>query len=552
MSKVNGVLFAVCFGIFDSTLSSTAQALGHVDKSIRHSVEPIPPKHFGNDVIYQIMVDRFANGTVANDCIHGGRYCQRGGSLDWYRYWGGDLLGIQNQLPYLKDLGVSRVWLTPLFENAAVTVKFGNSVVTSYHGYWVRDWFRLNPYFTTKGTSTDFDSLHSLLDSAYPHIRIYLDTVLNHTSPSNASDESLQYLNEIEPISSSVPFPHKGALFENGTFTTGFDQDRFGPREYFHPYTQIIGQSSTPHEVEVHQLSGLADLDQSKPLTFAYLQRAHAFWMERFPKLAGYRIDTIKHVAHSFWRSFLDDLYSKFEDLETFGEYWGASAAETSSHPYYLETQSSLLDFAFRDHVRAVLGPSNESFSKMVKYWEKDARIKNAEYLITYLDSHDLPRLRSVGVSYKRMRQAIGLLLTSRGIPCLYYGIEQDLYSDEGIDDPYNRPMMEFQRDPELFSYTRELIHLRKRNRALRYGWTHVIHETDHILAFERIDGEDKVLVILSKNARAQGDDFSILGSLLPDGQYADVLMPQRRYQVSGGAVPVHLFDGDIVVLSTH
>ncbi len=540
--------------------------IGHVDKTFLHRSSPIIPheKNFGNEVIYQIFVDRFANGNKNNDCPHEGRFCatkqDRKAASKWYSYWGGDLRGVIQNLQYLKSLGVTRIWLTPIFENQMVTVqakRHGESVeITSYHGYWVRDWFRLNPNFTDHG-ATDYGILSELIHQAEPQIKIYLDTVANHTSPADATTASLDYLNSIEPITNGGRFPHKGAIFRNGQYVMSFDHDRALKREnpeyepFFHHVNEAISNWNDPHEVQTYQLERLVDIDQRSSLATNYLAESHDFWMSRFPGLAGYRIDTIKHVPDWYWGGFSDYLYQRHPRMESFGEYWAAGSQNPQSYEFYDRTRFSMLDFDFRRAVQDIFGSRSASFSTLVEIWEDDSKMTDATSLITFLDSHDLPRLRGMGMSYAAMKQAIALWFASRGIPCVYYGLEQDLFVTGDPGDPYNRPMMaSFDQSSDMFQFTKALIKMRRDNAAARFGTTHVVHETRHIIGFERVYGEDVLFFATSKNPIQGADTFEMKGTSLPDGDYLDVIS-QRTYRVRAGKVPVSLRKGDIVLLSS-
>jgi cyclomaltodextrin glucanotransferase len=149
------------------------------------------------------------------------------------------------------------------------------------------------------------------------------------------------------------------------------------------------------------------------------------------------------------------------------------------------------------------------------------------------------------------MKQAIALMFVSRGVPCVYYGMEQDLFVPNDPGDPYNRPMMaSFDESSEMFRFVQSLIALRKSNPSLRYGSTHIVHETDNIVGFERMDGPHRVFFATSKNPRQGTDDFPMVGLTLPDGAYRDILSG-RTYRVEKGRVNVSLADGGMMILST-
>lgn len=517
-------------------------------------------KNIGNEVIYQVVVDRFENGNHSNDCAVDGRFCSTNHS-DWFKYWGGDLRGVINRISYIKSLGPTRLWLTPIFENQLVEVprfKLGRNVlVGAYHGYWMRDWFRLSPFFTDHGNQ-DFGIIDELINRAAPDIKIYLDTVVNHSSPMDATQSSLNFLAQREPLGNSpdgVPRSPRGAIFRNGQYLTSYDEDetrldRSGSYQPFFHHNPPIQNWDDQYQVEGWSLDGLTDIDQLNPQIQQYFDDAHNFWLDRFPGLAGYRMDSIKHVPLDYWRRFSSRILSPRPQVEAIGEYYGAGVGDEKSISFYRQTRFSMYDFEFHNTVHSVF-LQNASFSEITRLWAHDGAYGDARELITFIDSHDVPRLRGEGASYQRMKQALALLMTGRGIPCLLYGIEQDLYVSGDQGDPLNRPMMaSFSQDSDMFTWTKKLIALRKHNEALRYGTTSILHETDHILAFEREYQGKHVMVAMSKNPRQGTDDFRITGLRFPDGEYIDTLSG-RAYHVRQGGVDVRLADGDVVVLST-
>jgi cyclomaltodextrin glucanotransferase len=544
--------------------ASALADLGKVDKYFHHKGKSnlSQSKNIGNEVIYQIVVDRFANGNPNNDCIEDGRYCARNHmDFPWYHYKGGDLRGLIQKSDYLKELGVSRLWLTPIFENSHVEVetwKFNRRVTpTSYHGYWIRDWFRLNPYFTDSGVS-DFAIVDELLASIAP-MKLYLDTVINHSTPADATRESLDYLGAKEPLPSSVRYPHRGAIFRDGQFLTNFDEDLYkrfrNPkhRPWYNSEDRRIENWDNQWEVENLQLDRLIDFDQSSPQVMDYFLDAHKFWMQRFPGVAGYRIDTIKHVPQHVWKSFSKKLYADLPEMEAFGEFWSGGSLGWQSHPFYKDTRFSMLDFDSRYALVDVFGPANHSFSRITEVWEHDPRLADANYLITFLDSHDFPRVRGQGMTKKRYRQAVATWLLSRGIPCIYYGMEQDLHVPGDPGDPFNRPMMSnFSTRTEDFRLFKALIDLRKTNSAARYGVTHVVHETENILVFERNHGKNHILLAVSKNPVKRPDQFNVFNLNFPNGRYVNVIDGNKTpHQVVNGTLKLSLSDGDIIVLAT-
>jgi cyclomaltodextrin glucanotransferase len=506
-----------------------------------------PPKAIGNEVIYQVFVDRFANGNKSNDCLHEGRFCDPR-QKNFFKYFGGDIRGIINHLPYIKRLGATRLWLTPVFENQHVVVPFtrnGKQVsVTSYHGYWMADAFRLNPFFTDKG-SQDFAIMEELGRKAGPELGIYMDTVNNHTNPANASIESLEYLQRVKPVPGLTPAARAGSLFRDGEFMASL-----GSRDgWFHGFGPIEDFNDT-FQLENHQLAYLADLDQTVPEVRKYLFDSHDFWLEKVPNLAGFRFDAVRHVPTLFWQDLEGYLDKRYGRMENIGEFYGEWTGLPTFRDFYRRNRMTLFDFELRWAAKKVF-MEDASFDLLPRLWSADPELGDARGIVTFIDNHDMPRLRGEGLEARRMRQTIALMFAMRGVPCVYYGLEQDLFVPGENGDPYNRPMMQsFDENHEFYRLIHRLSSLRKSNPALRYGATHLVHLTKHIVAFERVDGEHKVFFATSKNPRSGADHFEIRDLSMPDGRYQDVLTG-REYDIRGGTLPVQLADGDLIVLST-
>jgi cyclomaltodextrin glucanotransferase len=515
--------------------------------SHRDENSDLPSKNIGNEVIYQVFVDRFANGNKANDCLHEGRFCDPT-HRNYFKYFGGDLRGIIDRLGYIKRLGVTRLWLTPVFENQHVSVKFKRknqpAEVFSYHGYWMADAFRLNPFFTDHGTE-DFAIVDELGRKAGPELGIYMDTVNNHTNPANATRESLDYLHRIDPVPGLPAEARRGALFRDGEFMAGL-----GTKDgWFHPYGPIE-DFDDPFQLVYHQLAYLADLDQTNPDVKKYLYDSHDFWLSKVPNLKGFRFDAVRHVPTPFWQKLEGYLEKKYGPMENIGEFYGEWTQMPSFQEFYRDNQMTLFDFELRYAAKSAF-MEDGSFELLRKLWTEDPRLGDARGLVTFIDNHDMTRLRGEGLEARRMRQTIGLMFAMRGIPCVYYGLEQDLFVPGDDGDPYNRPMMkQFDESHEFYRLIQKLAGLRKANAALRYGDTHLVHLSRNIVAFERVDGDQKVFFATSKNPRSGSDAFEISHLTMPDGSYRDVLSG-KTHEIRGGRLPVELADGDMIVLST-
>jgi len=233
-------------------------------------------------------------------------------------------------------------------------------------------------------------------------------------------------------------------------------------------------------------LDGLADFNTDNPIVQDHFKQAHEFWLENFPQLAGFRMDSIKHIDNDYWRKFSEDIWTYKPGVELVGEYFGGGTSAPDAVDFYNTTHFSTFDFDFGGDVRDIY-LNGGSFLQLPNLWAKDPQLGDARAMVTFLDNHDVARLRGEGVTEVYMKQLIALWFVARGIPCIYYGMEQDLFTPGDKGDPTNRPrMVSFNTSSPSFKQMQTLIQLRKDNQALRYGQTHVVYQSNDILAFER------------------------------------------------------------------
>jgi cyclomaltodextrin glucanotransferase len=257
-------------------------------------------------------------------------------------------------------------------------------------------------------------------------------------------------------------------------------------------------------------------------------------------------MDTVKHVNTSYWEEFERDFYGRFPDKMIVGEYFDGGPQHEMAGDLYRRCRMTLFDFEFR-HALVDVFLNKHPLSRLTQVWEHDPKLVDATSLVTFAENHDLPRLRGLGVSYEAVRQVLAILMISRGVPCIYYGQEQDLYYPKDPGDPYCRQMMaSFDESHELYGLVQKLARLRKENLALRHGETHVVLETPRLLAFERVHGRERVLLAV---ALEQGAELTLTGLTFPDGTYADTLS-EMPHTVRGGTLSVTLPPHGILVLS--
>ncbi|HUC53634.1 MAG TPA: alpha-amylase family glycosyl hydrolase [Candidatus Cybelea sp.] len=453
-----------------------------------------------DDVMYLIMPDRFANGDPTND-----EPAEAPGSHDRSKpraYHGGDLRGIQNHLRYLKDLGVTTLWLTPIVKNGAAQ---------DYHGYGAVDLYAVDPHL---GALKDYQNL--VAAAHQQGMKIVFDIVPNHVGPKH-------------PWVSNSPLPD----WFHGTFEHHIDS--FSPLKgsfYGKPGGQAIANDSfetlsDPHaspRMKRNLTQGwffgiLPDMNTENPLVEQYLVQNSIWWAET-SGLDGYRVDTFPYVGRKFWANWHAGLRKLYPYLTTVGEVFHPDPSVTSffvggarRYDGIDSGLSTVFDFPMFFTLRDVLlrGAPAGSIADVLRH---DALYVHPEMLVPFFANHDVPRFVSAeGSSSTKVKLAFGLTLTLRGVPEIYYGDEIGM---AGAGDPDNRRdfpggWIEDANDAftetgrtreqqEIFSYVQSLLRLRREHAALRTGqlWHLASDESSYVFVRE---SEDERIVVAFNNA---------------------------------------------------
>lgn len=434
---------------------------------------------FRGEIIYFLVLDRFAIGTPGKEREEDPMFDPH--QRDWHRYWGGDLQGVINKLAYLRSFGISAIWTTPLFEQVrAMTV---NDTVprAPIHGYWTSDFKRINPRWMNNPSErrlftrddTVFDRLLSRMHEN--GMKFVLDIVCNHSSPKTTDG--------------------KGKLYDDGELIADFDNDT---AHWYHHYgeTQDWGDD---WQVQNCELGGLATFNENNILYRNHIKEAVKLWIGK--GVDALRIDTVKHMPLWFWQEFTSDISAANPDVFRFGEWIHSHPDDPKPVEFANKSGMTILDFGFCQAARECFaGTSGAGFQAMQAIFDRDGNYSGATELVTFFENHDMPRLQSLGVSNRQLELALVLLITSRGIPCLYYGCEQYLHDDtDGGDDPYNRPMMRNWSETEATRLIRILAAERRGNQAIQLGghWAKWVDMNTYV--FLRRYRDSYCLVILNK-----------------------------------------------------
>jgi glycosidase len=457
---------------------------------------------FKREVIYQIITDRFFDGSSANN-----NPAQSAGLYDatranWHAYWGGDLSGIQQKMAYLTGMGVTAIWISPPVDNLNLNIPDGGGNPTAaYHGYHGRDFKRVEEHFG--GASNLWTEFDALVTAAHQNgIKVIVDFAPNHSNQNNAGEF--------------------GALYDQGTFLGNYTSDANG---YFHHNPNVVDWNDR-YQLQYYTIFDLADLNQENATVDGYLKAAAQLFQQH--GVDGFRIDAVKHTTWGWEYSLANSIYTNGDSF-LFGEWLQGDTSEPLYHDSYKFANKSgipLLDFPLNTAIRNVFGASNASFTSLDSVITQEAtNFVWKEDLVTFIDNHDMSRFLSINNNNNRLHEALAFALTSRGIPCIYYGTEQYLHNDtNGGGDPYNRPMMPgFSTSTTAYTLINRLSTLRRNNPAVAYGSMNQRWINSDVYIYERRFFGSTVLVAINKNDTTAANITGLL-TALPAGTYADSL----------------------------
>ena len=489
---------------------------------------------FRQETIYFIVVDRFNDGDIDNSAGENPKLYDRD-KEQWGKYWGGDLQGIIDKLDYLKNLGVTAIWLTPLFEQ--VEGLFVESA--AIHGYWTKDFKRINPRFIGKDENPSLNATQSEKNTTFDRLiaelhqrnmKLILDIVCNHSYP------------DIEG--------KKGELYDDGKKVADFNDDK---NNWYHHYGEVTNWEDE-WQVQNCELAGLATFNENNSDYREYIKSAIKQWLDR--GVDALRVDTVKHMPIWFWQEFNADIQAHKPDVFIFGEWIYNSPHDKRSLEFANNSGMTVLDFGLCMAIRHALGMEDpKGFELVQEVLNLDYRYDGATELITFIDNHDMHRFQSLNPDPEMLHLAIALLMTSRGIPCLFYGTEQYLHNDTNVDrnpygnnDPYNRPMMtSWDIESPLYRNVRLLSGLRRLNPAVSLGsqWQKLV--TPDVYSYIRRYRDSLLFVILN---RGEETTIESINTELPDGTHTCILTRRKFEVVDGNITDLELASKEAIVIS--
>jgi alpha-amylase len=552
-----------------------------------------------DEVIYQLLVDRFADGDAGNnfrvDLSAPGK---------WH---GGDWKGVEDKLDYLEQLGVTTLWISPIIKNVDTDAGYDG-----YHGYWAQDLTQLNPHFG------DLPALRSMVNAAHERgMKVILDIVTNHLGQlfyydvnlNGEPDERVRgsgitsevvHINEYDPDFDSRGIQSSTSLGESGPAPIIFV---FDPASNHVPPSPAVFLKATSYNrkgrtynfEDPDQLlhgdfpGGLKDVNTVDCEVKEAMVDSYARWVE-LADLDGFRIDTVKHVEREFWRFFTQKVRRRLaakgkNNFFMFGEGFDGRDILVGSYtltdppsdedlknenkcmPDGVDITGDQLDgmFYFPQYFQAIrdVFQLSQSTQRIQELWAArplhygtqptamGTGLPPVKTLVNFLDNHDVPRFLYAGSGTRSLQNALLFIFTEDGIPCIYYGTEQEL---AGGNDPANREDLWAGRGYDTtggtFQWISRISKIRRSYPALTRGDQTVVWATPRtgderdagVFAFERTGGDagdQYALVVFNTHVgHPSAPEFGgapMKVNAAANTVLVDVLSPdQRTYTVAG------------------
>ena len=435
------------------------------------------------------MPDRFSNGDKSNDVVNGLTETALNRDSMYYRH-GGDIQGVINHLDYLKDLGITTVWMTPEIEN--------DMPQASYHGYAVTDHYKIDPRYGTNELYKKYvEALHS------KGMKVIKDIVHNHIGTNHWFYKDL---------------PMKSWLNQWPKYTQTSYRDQT---------VMDIHASATDRKqmLDGWFVPSMPDLNQRNPYVQNYLTQNHIWWIE-YAGIDGLRLDTYPYNDPSYMADWAIKLKAEFPTLSVFGETF---VHGVSNQAYFTEGNTvnrgfdthlpGITDMAVKEGIYEALNGKNgwtDGINRLYDVVAHDFLYKDAAKNCIALDNHDMSRFYSVvNEDFDKYKMGMAILLTMRGIPQMYYGTEilmKNFSNPDGLvrsDFPggwYGDKEDKFStngrraKENEAFNFVKTLANFRKSSDALQNGKLMQFVPQDDIYVYFRYNTSAKGTVMVIVN----------------------------------------------------
>jgi glycosidase len=468
------------------------------------------------------MPDRFANGDTTNDNVEGMlEKADRSNSLGRH---GGDIKGIVDHLDYFTGLGVTALWINPLLEN--------NMPQQSYHGYAITDYYKVDPRF---GTNEDYRNLVRMAHAK--GLKIIMDMVENHAGTG-------YYWNDDLP---SKDWYNEWPEFTRSNYRGGTQSD---------PYT-----SKADHDKMVKGWFDvtMADLNQHNPYLMTYLIQNSIWWIE-YVGLDGIRMDTYPYPYEDAMAQWAKRVLEEYPGFSMVGEAWlnyPSQVAVWQADQHICDGYQSYLPYVFDFPLYDALGKAfteNDGWSSgVVRFYDvlsQDYLYTHPENIVVFADNHDGSRIfTKVGEDPERLKMAVTLVMTTRGVPQIYYGTEILMSGDESMghgrlrkDFPggwegdtvnaFSGTGLTFEQRKTM-AFMKRLANWRKNKTVIHHGKLKHFLPVDGLYVYFRYDDNDTVMVVLNTAEKPNYFNPERYSEMLKGFRYGKNILTNKMYELT-------------------
>lgn len=516
------VLFVILSGVL------SFYSMTNVNAKEREQLH-VPSPDWREQIIYFVMIDRFNDGNSSNNNQGVGEFDSTQNS----KYSGGDLIGLENKISYIKNLGATAVWITPPVAHQwwSITSNYGG-----YHGYWAENLMAVDKHF---GSLEDYKNLSRALHAQ--NMYLVQDVVVNHMgnyftykNAKNIDNPAVGY--QREPATKQGNTPSQFPFSQNNA------KDANQQQANIYHWTPNIVDYQDPTQEHHYQLAGLDDLNTENPDVREALRRSYGFWINEVG-VDAFRVDTAFYVPADYFRDFLYSTDAKAPGIMTVAKQTGREQFHVFGEGFAVDkpfddTQSQKINSYMKDANGQPLMPGmlnfplygavSDVFARGHATAELSYRINSMmktfeqpQLMASFIDNHDVDRYLVNGSS-DGLKQSLLAMMTLPGIPVIYYGTEQGLQEQRASMFKTGFGAMgrdRFNEQTELFKTIKTLSELRKNNKVFTHGTPKLLKDNAAgagVLAYQMHTDKDNAFIIF--NSAEHQVLLDNLDSGLPEG----------------------------------
>ncbi len=479
-----------------------------------------------SDVIYLITPDRFVNGDYSNDVVAGMKESKINRGFDGGRH-GGDIRGMINSLEYISNMGFTAIWPTPVLEN--------NMSGYSYHGYAITNHYKVDPRY---GTLDDYKELST--KAQQKGIKLIFDEVLNHTGHGYWWTDDLPFKNWLNYSDTKTSTNHRRTVNQD-LYASDYDK-AFMKKGWFDRM--------------------MPDMNGENPFMANYLIQNTIWWIETL-QLGGVRQDTYGYSDKTFLKNWSCAIMNEYPNFSMVGEEWSVNPLITSywqrgkkNADGYDGCLTSIMDFPLQEALVNALKEKETWGKGLVVLYEalaNDFVYADPSNILIMGDNHDMDRIfTQLNEDVDLTKMALGYLLTTRGIPQIYYGTEVLMQNTghhkvDGLirsdlpggwkEDTANvfteKGLTEAQKSTK--AYLKQLLNWRKNNSVIANGKTLHFAPFDGIYVYFRYDNQKTVMVVMNKNEKSTKLSTELFDEILRDKTSAKNVLNNETQTLKNG-----------------